>query len=66
MYCETIRLGSIADADRTQQSQINPAKAHSSDPRRAGRPLREVLKFINYDLTVVLERILVARHGVEE
>src|SRR5208282_1476229 len=64
MYCESIRLGSIANTETEQHTTIAPARANPSD-RHARRPgLREVFEFVDDNFTTLPQRILVAWNQV--
>ncbi len=53
-YCESIRFGSIADAETAKNTAVSPAMADLKNQRLPERPLRKVLKFVNNDLAVFL------------
>src|SRR5271166_321322 len=64
MYCESVRLGSIAKTETEWHTTSNPAIANPSH-RHARRPgLQEVFEFVDDNFTTLLQRILVAWNQV--
>src|SRR5580693_7186951 len=60
-YCDTVRVGSSADAETAKQRPASPAMAHLSSQRLPKPSSRKVFKLLNHNLAWLLHRILVAR-----
>src|SRR6266436_5825039 len=65
-YCDIIRFGSIAEAETSKHSAASPPMAHLNNQRRPKPALRKVFKFLNHDLAVFLQRILVASDDIKD
>src|SRR5271156_4614205 len=61
-YCETVRVGSTADAETAKQALASPAMAYLSSQRLPKPPSRKVFKLLNHYLAWLLHRIFVARN----
>src|SRR5882757_8647313 len=64
-YCDTVRVGSTADAETAKQTATSPAMAHLSShlPKPSSR---KVFKLLNHNLAWLLHRIFVARNDVKD
>src|SRR6266403_1131312 len=65
-YCDTVRVGSSADAETAKQKAESPAMAHLSSQRLRKPSSRKVFKLLNHNLAWLLHRIFVARNDVKE
>src|SRR5437879_7440071 len=61
-YCDTVRVGSTADAETANQRTASPAMAHLSSQRLPKPSSRKVFKLLNHNLAWLLHRIFVARN----
>src|SRR5271169_3589868 len=62
-YCDTVRVGSTADAEIAKQTAASPTMAHlSSQPLRKPSS-RKVFKLLNHNLAWLLHGIFVARNA---
>src|SRR4051794_5295892 len=59
-YCDTVRVGSSADAETAKQTPASPAMAHVRSQRLPQPSLRQVFKPLNHNLAWLLHRILAA------
>src|SRR5277367_442463 len=65
-YCDTVRVGSTADAETAKQTAASPAMAHLSSQRLPEPASRKVLKLLNHNLAWLLHRIFVARNDIKD
>src|SRR5580704_12963800 len=65
-YCDTVRLGSSADAETENQRTASPAMAHLTSHRLRKATSRQVFKLLNHNLARLLHRIFVARSDVKD
>src|SRR5229473_3752280 len=65
-YCDTLRIGSTADAETAKQTAASPAMAHLSSQRLPKQSSRKVFKLLNHNLAWLLQRIFVARSDVKD
>src|SRR6266567_8338391 len=65
-YCDTVRVGSTADAETAKQTAASPAMAHLSSLRLPKPSSRKVFKLLNHNLAWLLHRIFVARNDVKD
>src|SRR6266550_6042559 len=61
-YCDTVRVGSTADAETANQRTASPAMAHLRSQRLPKPSSRKVFKLLNHNLAWLLHRILVVRN----
>src|SRR5882762_6060708 len=65
-YCDTVRVGSSADAETAKQTPASPAMAHRSSQRLPKPSSRQVFKLLNHNLAWLLHRMIVARNDVKD
>src|SRR5580698_740953 len=65
-YCDTVRVGSTANAGTAKQTPASPAMAHLSSQRRPRSASRKVFKLLNHNLAWLLHWIFVARNDVKD
>src|SRR5437773_5781408 len=65
-YCDTVRVGSSADAETVKQTTASPAMAHLSSWRLPKPSSRNVFELLNHHLAWLLHRIFFARNGVKD
>src|ERR1700733_9707963 len=65
-YCDTVRVGSSADAEAANQRTASPEMAHLSSQRLPKPSSRKVFKLLNHNLAWLLHRIFVARNDVKD
>src|ERR1700758_4730602 len=65
-YCDTVRVGSTADAETEKQTTASPAMAHLSSQRLPKPSSRKVFKLLNHNLAWLLHRIFVARNDIKD
>jgi hypothetical protein len=58
-YCDTVRVGSSANAETAKQTPARPARAHRSSQRFPKPPSRQVFKLLNHNLAWLLHGIFV-------
>src|SRR6201996_6416329 len=64
-YCDTARLGSIADAETANQKTASPAMAYLTSHRLPKANSRQVFELLNHYLAWLLHRIFIACSGEE-
>jgi len=65
-YCDTIRFGSIAEAETAKHTAASPAAVHLNNQRLPKLPLRKIFEFLNHDLAGFLQRIFVASDDIKD
>src|SRR5580692_3926458 len=65
-YCDTVRVGSTADAETANQRTASPAMAHLSSQSLPKPSSRKVFKLLNHNLAWLLHRIVVARNDEKD
>src|SRR6267154_5726386 len=65
-YCDTVRVGSSAEAETAKLKAASPAMAHLSSQRLRKPYSRKVLKLLNHNLAWLLHRIFVARNDEKD
>src|ERR1700751_1074617 len=65
-YCDTVRVGSTADAETLKKRAASPTMAHLSSQRLPTPSSRKVFKLLNHNLTWLLHRIFVARNVAKD
>src|SRR5258706_6450909 len=65
-YCDTVRVGSRADAETVKHTPASPAMAHLISRRLTKPSSRQVFELLNHNLAWLLHRILFARNGVKD
>src|ERR1700733_7088356 len=65
-YCDTVRLGSTANAERANQRTANPAMARPRSQRLPKPNLRKVFKPLNDNLAWLPHRIFIARNSEKD
>src|SRR6267142_2723789 len=65
-YCDTVRVGSTANAETAKHTSANPAMADLSSQRLPKPSSRQVFKLLNHNLAWLLHRIFIARNDVKD
>src|SRR6185295_14212992 len=65
-YCDTVRVGSSADAETLKQTPTSPAIANLSSRCLPKPSSRQVFELLNHNLAWLLQRIFFARNGVKD
>src|SRR5262249_7946361 len=65
-YCDTVRVGSTADAETAKQTAASPAMAHLRSQRLPKPPSGRIFKLLNHNLAWLLHRIFVAGNDVKD
>src|SRR5215831_461655 len=65
-YCDTIRLGSVAEAEPSKHAEASAAMAKLNNQCLRKPPLGKVFNFVNHDLIRLLKRILVSSDDIKD
>src|ERR1700754_1644810 len=65
-YCDTVRVGSSADAETVKKTPASPARTYLNSRRLPKPSSRQIFELLNHNLAWLLHRIFFARNDVKD